>query len=98
LSVSRYDLWNVGAAVGGGSAGGGGNFAMGPVAHALPAYPPPPLPGYGVAPPPAPNSVYMQGAYGYGWGVVASAGGQMGQPFYPNQQHGGSGNGSGTNE
>jgi hypothetical protein len=40
----------------------------------------------------------MQGAYGYGWGVVASAGGQMGQPFYPNQQHGGSGNGSGTNE
>jgi hypothetical protein len=40
----------------------------------------------------------MQGAYGYGWSVVASAGGQMGQPFYPNQQQGGSGNGSGTNE
>jgi hypothetical protein len=60
---------------------------MGPVGHALPAYPP----GYSVAPPPGSNPVYVQGAYGYGWGVVASAAGAMNQPFYPNQQHGGAG-------
>jgi hypothetical protein len=90
--LHRYDLWNVGAAVGSSNAGSSGsNFGMGSVAHALPAYPP----GYGAAPSQGPNQVHAQQAvYGYGWGVVASGVGPMGQPFYPNQHHVGSSNGS----
>jgi len=81
----RYDLWNVGAAVGSSNASGsGGNFGMGSVSHALPAY----APGYVVGPTAALNPVHaQQGAYGYGWGVVGSAAGPMGPQFYPNQQH-----------
>ncbi len=87
--LDRYDLWNVGAAIGNSSAGG--NFGMGSVAHALPAYPS----AYGNIPSPGSNQAHMQqGAYGYAWGVVGSGVSPMGQPFYPNQQHGGGSNSS----
>ena len=84
-ALLRYDLWNVGAAFGSSNASGsGGNFGMGPVSHALPAYPP----GYAGGPTAGLNPVHaQQAAYGYGWGAVGSAAGPMGQQFYQNQQH-----------
>jgi hypothetical protein len=87
-SVSPASVAATRTAIGNSSAGG--NFGMGSVAHALPAYPS----AYGNIPSSGSNQAHMQqGAYGYAWGVVGSGISPMGQPFYPNQQHGSGSNG-----